>query len=148
MPFSNWANLHDLEPENYTLLAKDKENVCKSCAQVAYERISKSIPDVFGYPDYYKRVVKAQSKLERLEIKFATTKDRIFITDIELAKIDLELISKNKPSEFSYWSMFFDLENALGRNLDRNEETIFSVYTRCKDLEKQSNAQRANEKAA
>jgi len=148
MPYSNWANLHDIEPDNYTLLSRTKENVCKSCANKAYEMIYKSIPQLFGYPDYYRRVVKAKSKLERLEIQYAITKDRIFITDIELAKLELNDLEGTKPTEYSYWQIYYDLENALGRSLDADKETVFSIYKRIGELEKRAKTQRKTEKAA
>lgn len=146
IPYENWANIHDLEPDNYHLLSKDGKG-CPRCSQIAYAKIQRSQIELFGYGEFYIRTINARRKLEQWEIKFAETKDQFYVTEINLAKIALEEILKNPPKQQSFWDLFTDLEEAIGYQLDAKKETLLSVQQRVKKLANRSKAREANEKA-
>jgi hypothetical protein len=146
IPFENWANLHEIEKDNYNLLAKDGVG-CPHCSQIAYAKIQRSLVEVFGYGDSYIKVIKAKAKLEMFELKFAITQDRFWLTEIELSRIELEKLTSGQSKDYSYWNQFHDLSEALGVTLDAKKETLLGVQQKTLRLAKRSEAQRTDEKA-
>lgn len=130
IPFYNWAQLHDYEPNNIELLKKVESKTCTHCAKLAYDSINKSLIDVYGYSDEYKNKVQIKAKIRLKELDYWITGDRFANTEANILKAQYAELLKDKENDSKVWDTFYNLENSISFKLDPKTETLLSIYAR------------------
>lgn len=151
IPFYNWAQLHDYDKENISLLLKGqapktilyhlitlftgkqpKPKVCKSCAHDAYAKIHRSLIDVYGYPQDYTKTIFAKAEIELKEIEYILTGDTFIKTELALLRIEYAplLLEKTNNDGAKFWDLIHDLSSILKMPLDAHKETLINIYDR------------------
>lgn len=136
IPFYNWAQLHDYEPNNIDLLKKHESKTCEYCAKLAYESINKSLIEVYGYSDEYKNKVQIKAKIRLKELDFWITGNRFADTEAKILKAQYADLLKDKENDSKVWDIIYDLDQKLGFTLDPHKETVLGIYERGHRLSK------------
>lgn len=130
IPFYNWAQLHDYEPNNVELLKKVESKTCEHCAKLAYSSINKSLIDVYGYSDEYKHKTQIKAKIRLKELDYWITGNKFSNTEAKILTAQYSEILRDKESDSKVWDTFYTLESVLSFSLDPKKETLLSVYAR------------------
>lgn len=150
LSYYRWAQLHDFDNNNISLLLKEgKKCKCNHCFELAYEKIARSIVDVYGYPESYIQKVQASAEIRAKELEFWATGDRFLLNEIRRLEGQYQMIFKDVDEpKVTMWQSFQQVEKALGYALNAKEESVLTFHERRAGLikeakEHQEKAQRA-----
>lgn len=130
VPYWNWAQLHDYDNENISLLVKPNyKSNNKKAFEKAYKLITRSIIDVHGYPEDYIKKVNALADIRLKELEYWSTGDRIYINDINVAKAQNKLIlEEDDGQKVTMWDSFNSVQKIYVAMIDPKEWSVLRFY--------------------
>lgn len=132
-----WWKIH--ETGDVTLLLKDKtkitDKVIAYCSDM-WDTIRNQHMDKFGITSSYKEYLNQIYKVATLKADLALSQNRMLKTFLKLAELELESLTSGKvPNEYKHKAM---IQNAIGRHIDPNKETVVEYYSEIQLLEERS----------
>ena len=132
-----WWKIH--ETGDVTLLLKDKteitDKVIAYCSDM-WDTIRNQHMDKFGITSSYKEYLNQIYKVATLKADLALSQNRMLKTFLKLAELELESLTIGKvPNEYKHKAM---IQNAIGRHIDPNKETVVEYYSEIQLLEERS----------
>ena len=132
-----WWKIH--ETGDVTLLLKDKteitDKVIAYCSDM-WDTIRNQHMDKFGITSSYKEYLNQIYKVATLKADLALSQNRMLKTFLKLAELELESLASGKvPNEYKHKAM---IQNAIGRHIDPNKETVVEYYSEIQLLEERS----------
>ena len=129
-----WWKIH--ETGDVTLLLKKKIEITDKalayCSDL-WDTIRNQHIDKFGITKSYKEYLDKIYKVATLKADLALTQNRMIKTFLFLAEKELEALTTGKaPNEYKIKAI---IQNAIGRHIDPNKETVVEYYSEIQLLE-------------
>jgi len=120
-------------------ICKDKteitDKVIAYCSDM-WDTIRNQHMDKFGITSSYKEYLNQIYKVATLKADLALSQNRMLKTFLKLAELELESLTSGKvPNEYKHKAM---IQNAIGRHIDPNKETVVEYYSEIQLLEERS----------
>lgn len=130
VPYWNWAQLHDYDRDNISLLLKpNHKSTNKKAFDTAYAMIARSIIDVHGYPEDHIMRVNAMAEIRLKELKYWTTGDRFYINEINVAVAQNKaVLDKSGDPNVTMWQSWNAVLESFGVSISPKEISVLAFY--------------------